>query len=343
MKVLIVKMSSLGDVVHTLPAVTDAARIRPEISFDWVVEEGFASVAELHPAVDKVIEIAIRRWRKHPFKSMHEFAEFRKQLRSTDYDLILDAQGLIKSASVVLMARGKSGGYAFGSARESLASLAYQFRIETPVNVHAIEKIRYLFAQLLDYDVPTAAADYGLALKQSTTPNRQVMFLHGTTWPSKHWPLDYWRELVRLSTAAGYHVLLPHGNDEEKARAQQIASAGSGAEVMAPVRIADLIGSMRQCEGVVCVDSGLGHLAAALELPLVGIYGPTDPGLTGPVARNREILASDHLPCIPCLSGKCRFDRAEVTGAYPPCFRPVDAERVWEAFIKQVEPRVQVP
>lgn len=337
-------MSSMGDVVHTLPAVTDALRMRPGISFDWVVEEGMATVAAMHPAVDQVINIALRRWRGQVVKSRREFLAFRKQLGATRYDLVIDAQGLIKSAVVALMARGDTGGYSRQSAREPVASFAYKFKVDAPPGLHAIEKNRFLFARLLDYDQPTGMPDYGLGSglgngdghTSSSNLRKQVMFLHGTTWPSKHWPLTYWQELARLAAAAGYHVLLPHGNDTEMARARQIAASGTDIEVMDPGPIPALVERMRRCDGVVSVDSGLGHLACALNLPTVAIYGPTDPVLTGPVGPGQKTLVSDHLPCIPCLSRECAFDPGAVTGVYPPCFEPLTPARVWQTFVQQL-------
>jgi len=164
MRVLLIKTSSLGDVLHTLPALTDAAEAIPGIRFDWVVEEAFAEIPEWHPAVGRMIQVAIRRWRKAPLKAIlsGEWTTFRRQLRAREYDLVLDAQGLIKSALLSRMAKGRVVGLDKNSAREPLASRFYQQGFPVERGEHAIVRLRKLFAKALDYELPTSALDYGI-------------------------------------------------------------------------------------------------------------------------------------------------------------------------------------
>ena len=163
-KILIVKMSSMGDVIHTLPAVTDACAIYPDIEFDWVVEPGFEQIPSWHPAVKQVIPAPLRRFRKTPWQSFKqgEWSSFVKQLRKNRYDLVIDAQGLLKSAIVSLIAKGKRVGLSYESAREKGASFFYQQKVTVPWQQHAVERVRQLFAGALGYPVPKTAPQYGI-------------------------------------------------------------------------------------------------------------------------------------------------------------------------------------
>ncbi|MFN6883374.1 lipopolysaccharide heptosyltransferase I, partial [Proteus mirabilis] len=165
-RILIVKTSSMGDVLHTLPALTDARAAYPEICFDWVVEEGFAQIPSWHPAVDTVIPVAIRRWRKNWFSApiRAERAQFRHAIQAHHYDAVIDAQGLLKSAFLVTRyAKGTKHGYSRQSAREPLASFFYDIRHNVSKKMHAVERIRQLFALSLNYPLPTTQGDYGIA------------------------------------------------------------------------------------------------------------------------------------------------------------------------------------
>src|SRR5690554_151501 len=220
MRVLLIKTSSLGDVVHTLPALTDAQRALPYIRFDWVVEEGFAEIPSWHPAVDQVIPVAIRRWRKNFMKTWRsgEWKAFRKRLGSQQYDLIIDAQGLLKSAVLTRLNKAPAAGYDRDSIREPVASRFYDRRYPVSRELHAVERIRQLFAQALDYPMPVEVGDYGIdvsRLPEVSVPEESfAVFCHGTTWETKLWPEAYWRELTENESQKGLKVLLPWGNDE---------------------------------------------------------------------------------------------------------------------------------
>ncbi len=195
-RVLIIKTSSLGDVLHTLPAVTDAAQQLPGIRFDWVVEEPFAEVPAWHAAVDEVIPVALRRWKHRPFHVLRvgEPQAAVKHLRRQHYEQIIDAQGLVKSAVISRFARGPRTGLDRDSAREPLAARAYNRTISVARDQHAVLRVRQLFAAALGYTVPASGPDYGIRGKfQAGERQPYLVFLHGTTWPSKHWPDTYWR------------------------------------------------------------------------------------------------------------------------------------------------------
>lgn len=295
MKVLLIKTSSLGDILHTLPALTDAAHYMPEISFDWVVEQSFAEIPSWHRQVNRVIPIAWRNWRKNIFKSSHqnEIKQFYQKLRSESYDRIIDAQALVKSALIARMSRGVRYGLDFRSARESLATLFYQKRVTVEFKQHAILRMRQLFALCLDYPVPACEPDYGLNDYFSASTDHlshQILFFHGTTRQDKEWPEPYWRRLAHYCVESGMTVLLPWGNETEKKRAERIAEKSAAIKVLPKSNLTDLARVLLAVRCVVAVDTGLGHLAAALNVPTVSLYGPTDPEMIGACGKNQYHL-----------------------------------------------------
>lgn len=338
MRILIVKTSSMGDVIHTLPALTDAGRAIPGIKFDWLVEENFAEIPHWHPLVDKVIPVALRRWRKNLFakKTHNEWLACRQQLRTTHYDLIIDAQGLLKSAWLLFVAKGKRCGLDWQSAREPLASLFYQRKVTAGKlkEVHAVTRMRRLFSQALGYELLDPVPDYGidrrtlLSSEETSSPENFMVFLHGTTWATKHWPEKYWIELANRVNQKGYGVKLLWGNEIEKARAERIASGCQRADVLPRMKLVQIAEVLAAAKAIVAVDTGLGHLAAALDVPTVSLYGPTNPLLTGAVGRSQAHLSAD-FACSPCLNSQCAYRSVEVS-VTPACFTTVAPERVWQ-------------
>ncbi|MEI7237795.1 MULTISPECIES: lipopolysaccharide heptosyltransferase RfaC [Pectobacterium] len=300
MRVLIVKTSSMGDVLHTLPALTDAMQAIPGIQFDWVVEEGFAQVPSWHPAVSRVIPVAIRRWRKSWFSApiRQERAEFTRQLRQYRYDAVIDAQGLIKSALLVTrLANGKKHGLDCKSAREPLASWFYNYRHPISRRQHAVERVRELFAASLNYRKPTERGDYSIAsrfLSQSPADaNRYLVFLHATTRDEKHWPEAHWRELIALLAPSGLRIKLPWGAEHEHQRALRLAEGFPHVEVLPRLTLQQVAEVLAGAKAVVSVDTGLSHLTAALDRPNITLYGPTDPGLIGGYGMNQVVEMSE--------------------------------------------------
>lgn len=333
MKVLIIKTSSLGDVLHTLPALTDAMNALSGIRFDWVVEEAFAEIPAWHPAVDNVIPVALRRWRKQPWQAIRssEFANFWRSLRTHDYNLIIDAQGLMKSALLTRMARGKRCGLDRASAREPWSALAYQQRYFIPKQQHAIERVRQLFAAALGYPVPHDKLDYGITrdqFSQQTPANDDIVFLHGTTWPSKQWPRSYWIRLAQLANAAGFSVSLPWGNKSEYSDAQTIAEACENARVLPKMNLTELGAVLASARAIIGVDTGLAHLAAALSVPTLTLYGATRPELTGTRGQAQMHLSAEFI-CSPCLSRHCDYPGSSTVK--PACYQSIEPERVWNA------------
>lgn len=331
MRLLIVKTSSLGDVIHTLPALTDAKKHLPELTVDWVVEEAYAEIPAWHPGVNEVIPVALRKWRKHPWRTWRDgtWGNFREELRRHYYDWVIDAQGLIKSAFLAWHAHGETHGLDRNSAREPWAAWAYRHSYFVPGKQHAIDRNRALFAQILGYPVPSEELDYGLNRYDMTTlmPSRPTLvFLHGTAWPTKEWPEAYWRRLTELACQQGFRVRLPWGNEAEKQRAQRIAEVHRQASLMPSTNLQGIAAELSIAAAVVGVDTGLAHLAAALQVPGITLYGATQPGLTGARGRDQVHLQANRI-CAPCLRRTC----AEQGDApHPPCYNTVPPERAWE-------------
>lgn len=337
MRVLIVKVSSLGDVIHTLPAVTDAKRANRRIQFDWVVEENFVEIPSWHPAIDRVIPVAFRRWKKNIVKTLRngEFKAFKKDLKQEHYDLVIDAQGLIKSGIISRLSKGLTIGLSDSTIKEPLATLFYNKMFSIPRDKHAVQRVRELFSRALNYELDSEelqTIDYGIDLKRiglktKSSASGVLIFLHGTTWDTKHWPVPFWRELAKLASAKGYSIRLPWGTDAERIQASAIAEAIPAVSILERQTLTGMARQIAQADGVVAVDTGLGHLAAALSTPTVSLYGPTNPGLSGTFGHKQVQLSSD-FSCAPCMSKICHYQgeavSIEAEGQHvnltPPCF-----------------------
>ncbi|MCD6048434.1 MAG: rfaC [Gammaproteobacteria bacterium] len=334
MKVLVIKTSSLGDIIHTLPALTDAAQHFPEIEFDWVVEGAFQEIPRLHSHVKKIIPIYLRKWRKNLFSAQtrQEIKIFLKTLRDTKYDLIIDAQGLAKSAWIARLAKGVSLGLDWKSARESLASIFYQRHVTVNFQQHAIVRMREIFAKALNYPLPTTAPvglDKDRFPKPEDAPNNYVIFLHGTTWLNKKWPIEYWQALGKKIVEKDITVLLPHSNEEEYQDALRIQQNDPHIQILPKQTLTQMAGWISHARAIVAVDTGLGHLTAALGTPCVSLYGPTNPALTGTLGPN-QIHLSAKFPCAPCLQKNCHY-RGNIQ-TFPACFTTIPPETVWQSL-----------
>ena len=281
--ILFIKTSSLGDVIHHMPALSDARRHRPDARFAWVVEEAFAPLVRLHPAVAEVIPVASRRWRGalHRSSTWQEIRAFRRELRARSDDEVVDAQGLLRSALIAKMARGCRHGYDRASVRERPAAWLYDVRHAVDRNLHAIVRNRALTAMALGYAYG-GPPDYGLVRRRRAGTRYSVM-LHATARPEKQWPEERWIKLGRILANLGGEVVLPAGNEAEQARSERIAAAIPRGRVLERQPLDVMASVLGAASFVVGVDTGLLHLAAALGVPLVAIFVGSEPGLTGPV------------------------------------------------------------
>ena len=283
--ILLIKTSSLGDVVHNLPVVSDIRARFPQARIDWVVEEAYSDIVGMHPGVHRAIPVALRRWRGNPFKGAHwrEFGQFRRALSRTRYDCVIDSQGLIKSALLALAASGPRHGYAAASAREPLAARFYDYTHVVARDLHAVLRNRRLVALALDYNIP-AVLEYGIELPPGaavTMPKPYCVLLHATSGAGKLWPESSWERLGGELERQGYASVLPWGNAMERARSERIARALPESVVPPAQGILGMAGLLAGARAVVGVDTGLSHLAAALGCPVVALYCGTHPRLTG--------------------------------------------------------------
>ena len=293
MKILIVKTSSLGDLIHMLPALSDAQQALPGLQADWVAEAPFADIPRWHPAVQQVIPIAMRRWRQawRSRQTWQEIGATRAQLRAQRYDAVVDSQGLLKSALWSLQARGPRIGYDRHSAREPLAAWCYQHHCPVPRAQHAVARNRQLLAEALGYALPDSGPDYGLRglarrlpALDFLPPAHCVVGLHGTSRDDKLWPTERWIALAQSLQAQNRQLLLPWGNEAEQTRAHTIAQHSPAARVLPRLGLNALAQVIDAADAVVGVDTGLLHLAAALGKPGLALYTATPPALTGAIS-----------------------------------------------------------
>lgn len=338
-RILIVKMSALGDILHTLPAVTDALKHDPSLQTDWLCEEPFADIARLHPGLHQVIPHGRLRWKKRrlAFATLKEQWQFYCGLRRNQYDLVIDAQGRIKSARVGWL----SGAPVFGADEQSAtdAETRHVYRQGYPITeVNAIERTRELFGKVLGYQ-PSGQPDFGINTERlAACPPEwqgQLIFFHGTTWDSKHWPERQWCELLQLARQAGQKVLLPWGNDTEKQRAEHLVASSGWGEVLPHMSLWDLSGVIARCKGAVGVDTGLMHVAAGIGIPTVAIFGSTSVALTGAMG-SRVVNFQADFECSPCRQKICLMLLDDI----PPCYSTISATKVWSELLILAEKRV---
>jgi heptosyltransferase-1 len=305
-RVLFVKLSSLGDVVHHFPAVSDLRAHRPDIGIDWAVEEAYAPLVRLHPAVREVIGVGFRRLKASPLSpsAWGTLSDTRRALRARPYDYIVDTQGLIKSAAVARVAKGPVFGFDRASARERAAARFYDVGLAVAKGLHAVERNRRLVGSVFGY-VPAGPPDYGLGAlppPPAWVPQQDyVVALHASSRADKRWPRENWMALASRLASEGITVIYPGGNRQEREEAARLAAASPGAVAAPSMSLTDAAALLAHAVGVVGVDTGLTHLAVALGCPTVGLYVATDPGLTGLSGGARAVS----------LGGPGRVPRAE--------------------------------
>ena len=293
--VLLVRMSSLGDIVHTFPAVTDLLGARPGTQLHWVVEEQYVDLARMHPGVATVIPVALRRWRRLGAGAWSEFRGFRAALRATQYRAVIDSQGLLKSVLVACQARGPLHGFDWHTAREPLAGLFYAHTVGFPASTHKITRYRGLMAAANGY-APGTAIDYGLTappapawahawvqaglqaeVQAAAQAGGYCVLLHATARAAKLWSETAWISVAQALAARGIVCVLPYGNADEEARAQRIAAAVASAQVAPRMGFVDAAGLLAHARAVVGLDTGFTHLAAAFNTPVVGVFCDSEP------------------------------------------------------------------
>jgi heptosyltransferase I len=308
-RILLVKTSSMGDVVHNFPVVSDMSVHFPQAEIDWVVEEAFAPIVRLHAMVQQIIPVSIRRWRRSLFvrSTWREVADFRRKVQARSYDAVVDTQGLFKSALLAACAPGRKFGMDWASSREPIGWL-YDRAISIPWDRHAVERNRALAAQALEYPL-AGPANYAInvppraqqALGKLLPPSHlnalkraYAVLLHSTSAAEKEWPQASWADLGSTLASRGMQILIPYGTTDEEARSERLANQIPGSLVPPRLPLDALSALLGGAALVIGVDTGLSHLAAALGRPTVGIYCASDPGATGLYAAARAINVGRH-------------------------------------------------
>ena len=309
MRVLIIKTSSMGDILHTVPALHDAREAHPEVHFDWLIEQAYVPLVDKHPFVHKCIPIQLRSHKGNFLSYLRSpaYKTLRRKLKLTSYDFVIDAQSLLKSAWFTRLAQGERCGYTWATCREPFASLAYQKICDISLQEHAITRTRQLFAQSLNYTYLDHPPTYHLKTtqKECTSP-LNIIFFPGTTWRSKMWPIQHWVNLGQQLASHGYHIHIAWGSAEEKQCAETIASNITHAVATPDLSMIGMKDYLNNIQAYVAVDTGFAHLAAAMDIPGVCLMGPTSPMHSGPQGAHQVPLTLTRA-CSPCRKRHCQF------------------------------------
>lgn len=340
-RALLIKLTSLGDLIHALPALSDAQDARHGIEFDWVIDENFQEIAGWHPAVKGIITTKHREWRGAlaSAETHDSISRTISRIRSSKYDLVIDGQGNFKTALLSLFARGPRAGFDSRSVREWVAHLAYQRRYAASKNAHAIERLRLLFAAALDYPMPASRPDFRIQRERFARPKvdlpaEYLVFVHNASWKTKLWPERHWLELIRKCSQSGFRILLPWGDSREEARARRLAVSPE-VQVLPRLSLSEIGYVMQRAKACVCMDTGLSHLAAALDVPAITLYGSTDSGLIGASGASQVHLISDRF-CAPCRSKTCRYSSGD-----NPCLEGIGPDRVYGELLRLTGPALR--
>jgi len=309
-RILLVKTSSLGDVIHNCPVLADIRQHFPEAIVDWVVEESFADIPRMHPVINQVFTVAFRRWRKQLLNPQiwSEIKQFKQLIAQQQYDAVIDSQGLLKSALITRLANGVKHGYDKQSIREPIASRFYDKTYAISYQQHAVRRNRTLAALSLGYAPPADEPDYGLQAKPDLNHlinKPYIVALHGTSRDSKLWPINHWIQFgLNLQKSSKNQILtiaLPWSNATELTRAEQVADCLENAVVLPKLSIAEVASVISQAKAAIGVDTGLSHLAAALNIPTIAIYTDTNPALTGVMASKSPVINLGNIGEIPSV------------------------------------------
>ncbi len=340
MRILLVKMSSMGDIFHTFPAISDIKQQFPNAEIDWVVEDSFKEIVDWHPGIHKVIPIHLRRWvKKRSRIDWQEFTHWRRALREQSYDRILDVQGLLKSAVIARCARGQGiDGYDRHSAREPVSRWFYTRSYRVEKEQHAVERTRQLIGQALGY-TPGKKLNFGINQNFTHIQKKsdKLIFIIGTSWVTKLWAASEWKALTQVALNSGYQVEIIWGSPEEQAIADSIiASYPAATRPEQRLSITTIAEKLVEATGVVGLDTGFSHLAGALETPTIALYGATSPTKVGLIGDHTyNLVMSAPLECMPCHKRHCKW-LPEHSVETPQCMTSIKAELVWQELQKKI-------
>jgi len=348
-KLLLLRLSSLGDVLHTLPAMSDLAVSRPDVEVDWLVEPAFAPVVAWHPKVKNAIPFSLRTLKKAPLTFPAALRQLRNTLRANHYDAVLDSQGLYKSAILARLAGAPVSGLAADSAREPGASRLYQQRFTVPWSSPAIARNRQLFAAALKYPLPDTLPDFALAPRRRQWQDQSlaeplaqwvnrpfVIGFHATSaaWKTKEWPEQHWMTLASRMRVNGLNLLLPAADERERLRVANIQAGSDNVLALPRLNLETLAMVMSKAQAFVGMDTGLSYLGSALGLAGVTLYGPTAMEQLAH-GGGQQINLQSPQSCAPC--GKTRCPLPEAQNGRILCQEALDPDRVWAALSSLLE------
>lgn len=336
-KILLIKMSSMGDLIQMFPALTDATQALPGIRFDWVTEDSFKDIPNLHPSVDQIIPLPLRRWKKNIKLALRsgEIQNCMKQLRGHSYDMIIDAQSNLKSAVVSLLAKGKRFGLDKHSVREYGAQWVYHQTFAVNRQQNHVDRLRQLFALCLGYPLPQTPANYGIEKTRLPEldfyiPEKFLFITPIASVANKLWPEPFWQETIREVVQSGYEVFLPWWSPEEKARALRLQNQHPKVHLLPTLNLLQKAAVIAHASAAISLDTGLAHLAAALNIPNICLYGPGDFKACGTVGEQQIHIRATNPPCAPCRSQRCTYQGA--TPYQPACMASINPKEVLTAF-----------
>ena len=287
----------MGDLMHALPALTEAKEHIEDISFDWVVDTNFASVPSWHPSVDKIITTDHRNWKKQLFSknSRKSLKGVINQINENNYDLVVDMQNNLKSAFISYLCKHDVVGLDSKSAREYPAHLAYSKRINVDKKLHAIERQKKILGDALGYEYEQGPINYGASFNTFTKPNitlpdKYFVLVQNASWITKQWSIGNWQQLILYLEDKGIVMLLPSGNLEELKKAKEICSVSEKAQAIDLMPLDEIAYMVQHADFCICSDTGLAHLSALTGTPSITLYGPTKTSLIGTMGINQNHL-----------------------------------------------------
>lgn len=339
-KILLVKITSMGDLIQVLPALTDAQEAIPGIQFDWLCEHSFQDIPALHPAVRKIITLPYRRWKKDIINTLcsGEIKQFLKSLRAEKYDMIIDAQSNIKSAFFSLLAKGPHLGLDKNSVREYGAHLFYKKTISIDRNQNHTLRMRQLLAKFLNYSEPKTPFNYGIPVSylekiDTPLPSRFIFLTVIASMQYKLWPEENWSNIINYLLQQGYDIVMPWWSETEKERVTRLKNGHPNIHLLPPLNLKQKAYVLSQAKGAISLDTGLAHMAAALNIPNICLYGPNDAKFCGTMGLSQKHISAISPECTPCNKSRCRFIEDE-SHTYAPCMVNISIDSVLNEITK---------
>lgn len=342
-KILLVKITSMGDLIQMLPALTDAHMAYPGIQIDWLCEDTFSDIPALHPVIRKIITLPYRRWKKNIRKAFTsgDIFQFLKTLRAEQYDMVIDAQSNIKSALFSLLAKGKLYGLDKTSVREYGAHFFYRNTITIDRNQNHTHRMRQMLAEILKYPLPQTPANYGIGDENLEKvdielPQKFIFFTVIASMQYKLWPEKHWSEVINFVLDNGYEIVMPWWSEKEKERVTRLKNNHAGVHLLPPLNLRQKAFVLSKSCGAISLDTGLSHMAAALNKPNICLYGPNASQFCGTIGVMQQHMTAQSPDCVPCNKSRCQFIEQQRL-EYAPCMVNIEPLQLIDAVDKMFQ------